>query len=98
MEGFGRTNLQIFGEFMWESKQVIICQITLNFLTKTIHFLIVMFLVILHGNMGLPFLQVMMFFTAHMYYGLNPILKNTSLNSVNISSKIMRIGLIFYLL
>ena len=37
-------------------------------------------------------------FTAHMYYGLNPILKNTSLNSVNISSKIMRIGLIFYLL
>lgn len=37
-------------------------------------------------------------FTAHIYYGLNPILKNTSLDSGDISSKIMRIGLIFYLL
>jgi len=37
-------------------------------------------------------------FTAHIYYGLNPILKNSSLDTVNISSKIMRIGLIFYLL
>jgi hypothetical protein len=37
-------------------------------------------------------------FTAHIYYGLNPILKNSSLDTLNISSKIMRIGLIFYLL
>jgi len=37
-------------------------------------------------------------FTAHVYYGLNPILKSTSLDTEDISSKIMRIGLIFYLL
>ena len=37
-------------------------------------------------------------FTAHVYYGLNPILKDTSLGTTDISSKIMRIGLIFYLL
>lgn len=37
-------------------------------------------------------------FTAHVYYGLNPILKDTSLGTADISSKIMRIGLIFYLL
>jgi hypothetical protein len=37
-------------------------------------------------------------FTAHVYYGLNSILKDTSLGTADISSKIMRIGLIFYLL
>jgi hypothetical protein len=37
-------------------------------------------------------------FAAHIYYGLNPILKDTSLGTTDISSKIMRIGLIFYLL
>jgi hypothetical protein len=37
-------------------------------------------------------------FAAHIYYGLNPILKDTSLGTADISSKIMRIGLIFYLL
>tara|TARA_B110000240_G_scaffold47283_1_gene53595 strand:+ start:63 stop:734 length:672 start_codon:yes stop_codon:yes gene_type:complete len=37
-------------------------------------------------------------FAAHVYYGLNPILKDTSLGTADISSKIMRIGLIFYLL
>ena len=37
-------------------------------------------------------------FTAHVYYGLNPILNNTSLETEDISSQIMRIGLIFYLL
>lgn len=37
-------------------------------------------------------------FTAHAYYGLNPILKDTSFGLPDISSKIMRIGLIFYLL
>jgi hypothetical protein len=36
--------------------------------------------------------------TAHMYYGLTPILKNSSLGTGNISTKIVRIGLIFYLL
>ncbi len=37
-------------------------------------------------------------FTAHMYYGLTPMLKNTMLGTTDISSKTMRIGLIFYLL
>jgi len=37
-------------------------------------------------------------FTAHMYYGLTPMLKDTMLGTTNISSKTMRIGLIFYLL
>tara|TARA_B110000003_G_scaffold265225_1_gene290858 strand:+ start:29661 stop:30332 length:672 start_codon:yes stop_codon:yes gene_type:complete len=37
-------------------------------------------------------------FTAHAYYGLNPILKDTSIGTTNISSKIIRIGVIFYLL
>ena len=37
-------------------------------------------------------------FTAHAYYGLNPILKDSSLGTTDISTKIMRIGLIFYLL
>lgn len=37
-------------------------------------------------------------FTAHAYYGLNPILKNTSLGTTEISSRILKIGLIFYLL
>ena len=37
-------------------------------------------------------------FTAHMYYGLTPMLKDTMLGTTDISSKTMRIGLIFYLL
>jgi len=37
-------------------------------------------------------------FTAHMYYGLNSILKDSSIGTTDISTKIMRIGLIFYLL
>ena len=37
-------------------------------------------------------------FTLHTYYGLNPILKDSSLGTSDISTKIMRIGLIFYLL
>ena len=37
-------------------------------------------------------------FTAHAYYGLNPILKDSSLGTSDISTRIMRIGLIFYLL
>ncbi|MFD2567285.1 porin family protein [Pseudotenacibaculum haliotis] len=37
-------------------------------------------------------------FTAHMYYGLTPILKDSSIGTTDISTKIIRIGLIFYLL
>jgi len=37
-------------------------------------------------------------FTAHMYYGFTPMLKDTMLGTTDISSKTMRIGLIFYLL
>ena len=37
-------------------------------------------------------------FTAHMYYGLTPILKDSSIGTTEISTKIVRIGLIFYLL
>ena len=37
-------------------------------------------------------------FTAHMYYGLTPMLKDTMLGTTDIASKTMRIGLIFYLL
>ena len=37
-------------------------------------------------------------FTAHMYYGLTPMLKDTMLGTTDISTKTMRIGLIFYLL
>lgn len=37
-------------------------------------------------------------FTAHMYYGLTPILKDSSIGTTEISTKIIRIGLIFYLL
>lgn len=37
-------------------------------------------------------------FTAHAYYGLNPILENAVIGSTEISSKILKIGLIFYLL
>ena len=37
-------------------------------------------------------------FTAHMYYGLTPMLKDTMLGTTDISSKTIRIGLIFYLL
>ena len=37
-------------------------------------------------------------FTAHAYYGLNPILENAMIGSTEISSKILKIGLIFYLL
>ena len=37
-------------------------------------------------------------FTAHMYYGLTPMLKDTMLGTTDISSKTMRIGLIFYFL
>lgn len=37
-------------------------------------------------------------FTAHAYYGLNPILENAEIGSTEISSKILKIGLIFYLL
>ena len=33
-------------------------------------------------------------FTAHVYYGLNPILKDTSLGTADISSKIMRVFLL----
>ena len=36
--------------------------------------------------------------TAHMYYGLTPILKDSSIGTSNISTKILRIGLIFYFL
>jgi hypothetical protein len=36
--------------------------------------------------------------TAHMYYGLNPILKDSSIGTTDISTKIVRIGLIFYFL
>lgn len=36
--------------------------------------------------------------TAHMYYGLSPILANSSIGTSEISTKIIRIGLIFYLL
>lgn len=36
--------------------------------------------------------------TAHMYYGLTPILKDSSIGTTEISTKIIRIGLIFYLL
>jgi hypothetical protein len=36
--------------------------------------------------------------TAHLYYGLTPILQNSSLGTTEISTKIIRIGLIFYLL
>ncbi len=37
-------------------------------------------------------------FTAHLYYGLTPILKDTSIGTSNIETKIIRIGLVFYLL
>ena len=37
-------------------------------------------------------------FTAHMYYGLTPMLKDTMLGTTDISSKTMIIGLIFYFL
>jgi hypothetical protein len=37
-------------------------------------------------------------FTAHMYYGLTPILKDSSIGTTEISTKIVRVGLIFYLL
>lgn len=37
-------------------------------------------------------------FTAHAYYGFNPILENAAIGSTEISSKILKIGLIFYLL
>jgi len=37
-------------------------------------------------------------FTAHMYYGLTPMLKDTMLGTTDISSTTMRIGLIFYFL
>ena len=37
-------------------------------------------------------------FTAHAYYGLNSVLKNTPIETLDISSKMMRIGLIFYFL
>ena len=37
-------------------------------------------------------------FTAHMYCGLIPMLKDTMLGTTDISSKTIRIGLIFYLL
>jgi len=36
--------------------------------------------------------------TAHLYYGLTPILQDSSLGTTDISTKIIRIGLIFYLL
>lgn len=36
--------------------------------------------------------------TAHMYYGLTPILKDSSIGTTDISTKIIRIGLIFYFL
>lgn len=34
--------------------------------------------------------------TAHVYYGLNPILENSTIGTTDISTKIIRIGLIFY--
>lgn len=37
-------------------------------------------------------------FTAHIYYGLNPILRGSSIGTNEISTRITRIGLIFYLL
>lgn len=38
-------------------------------------------------------------FTAHMYYGLTPLLENAKLNNgADISTKIIKIGIIFYLL
>ncbi|MEQ6123737.1 porin family protein [Pseudotenacibaculum sp. MALMAid0570] len=37
-------------------------------------------------------------FTAHVYYGLTPILKDSSIGTTDISTKIIKIGLIFYLL
>ncbi len=37
-------------------------------------------------------------FNAHIYYGLTPILKDASVGTTDISTKIIRIGLIFYLL
>lgn len=36
--------------------------------------------------------------TAHVYYGLTPILKDSTIGTSEISTKIIRIGLIFYLL
>jgi len=36
--------------------------------------------------------------TAHMYYGLTPILQDSSIGTTDISTKIIRIGLIFYFL
>lgn len=36
--------------------------------------------------------------TANVYYGLTPILKDSSLGTTEISTKIIRIGLVFYLL
>lgn len=37
-------------------------------------------------------------FTAHMYYGLTPILQDSSIGTTDINTKIIRIGLIFYFL
>ena len=37
-------------------------------------------------------------FTAHMYYGLSPILKDSSIGTTDISTRILKIGMIFYLL
>lgn len=37
-------------------------------------------------------------FTVHTYYGLNPMLKDSSIGTTDISTKIIKIGLIFYLL
>lgn len=37
-------------------------------------------------------------FNAHVYYGLTPILQDSSIGTTDISTKIIRIGLIFYLL
>jgi len=37
-------------------------------------------------------------FTVHTYYGLNPMLKDSSIGTTDISTKILRVGLIFYLL
>lgn len=37
-------------------------------------------------------------FTAHVYYGLTPLLKDASVGTTDISTKIVKIGLIFYLL
>lgn len=34
--------------------------------------------------------------TAHVYYGLNPILENSTIGTTDISTKILKIGLIFY--